>query len=586
MKLMNQLKAATAGLILGAASVAMGADLQDYARPGQLEPLREGEMSLYRTPWRSNVRTVSAYDAAQGVGVYWKHIPHTWTEEIQARVMQEMAKAGVTRARLAPHFTLYFNAEWTGPKPQEIEALRKELRACKAAGIRPCIVFVHIPPVGRPGTDDLQEWYTYMTNKDGQRVRRGWTTDLLPVGERGSKEYQAFVEKTMIGMRAIMDEARAAGFTEPNSYDLEMGQNLWWGAPAIPEPMPHTDLTALDPGGTIYEFDKLLMEIARKDGYQEPTFWWGQTHHIFEKQGEKNLPKDAAGYAVSIYSAYSGITDKSWINVDMYKGGPHDVWPPNREPMSFVDGNPPSLVLSRPESYMADFTRHDNLIELINRLDREVAITSLGAVPSDIPDVQSGGLSGWDIKSRAATRSLAFWLNQGARFVLLHSAFEGGQKDKGEMIHSLIPDTGNIESFTLDQSKPLQTIGLLTSVWKDAKKLDQVTPLNFRFALADDDVLIPRSEGSENELKASDAVTLLPFQIDEKRYAVAAYIMTPDISRVLPARSITLEIDRPIKGEVKTLVPHTQQRGEAKVDGQTITFDIRDDVTWVMIEVE
>ena len=76
------------GCLLGA-GVAAGSEpvLQDYFKPGQLEPLAEGTASLYRVPWRSNPRTVPAADALAGLGVYYKHLaPNT-------NVMPQLAAA-------------------------------------------------------------------------------------------------------------------------------------------------------------------------------------------------------------------------------------------------------------------------------------------------------------------------------------------------------------------------------------------------------------------------------------------------------------------------------------------------------------
>jgi hypothetical protein len=585
MRIMDQIRSVALILATGATIALAGpAKMQDYAKPGELDPLPENVASVYRTPWRSNLRTVSAYDALQGAGVYWKHIPLSWTGKDQIHVMQEMAKAGVSRARLAPHFTMYIHKDWTAPMPEEVETLRKELRACKAAGIRPVIVFVHIAPVGKPNTDELQRWWRFGTNENGETFERTWTTELLPVGEIGSDKWNRWVDMTYTCLKIILDEAKAAGFTERASFDLEMGQNLWWGAPAVPEPMP-AGLEVLDPGGVIYEFDKVLMEKARRDGYQEVTFWWGEAHHKFERTSEKNLPSDAAGYAVSIYGAWSGNLAGTWLKANLFNGGPNDLWPVSG-PMSFAEGEAPSMTLARPESWMADFSRHDNLVDLIKRMDRPVAITSLGTVPADIPEWQAGGLSGWQIKSRGLTRSLAFWLNQGAKFVLLHSAFEAGQPDAGETVHSLIAETEDITSFELEDSQPLATLASFTSALAGAEKLDKITPLNFRFTLANDFILIPASKGSDKVLRASDAVTLLPFQLDDNSYAVAAYVMSTDISRPITPIPITIEIDRKIAGDVKTIVPVTKATGTAKVAGSTVTFDLRDDVTWMVFDVE
>src|SRR5689334_21710031 len=101
--------------------------LQEYEKPNQLDPLPAGTASLYRAPWRANVRTVAAYDALGGIGVYWKHIPGNWTLDQQTNVMRQMFAAGVRRARLAPHLAIYITKDWKSPQPQELEELRKEL---------------------------------------------------------------------------------------------------------------------------------------------------------------------------------------------------------------------------------------------------------------------------------------------------------------------------------------------------------------------------------------------------------------------------------------------------------------------------
>lgn len=168
-------------------------DLQDCAKPGQLDPHPPGTASLYRTPWRSNVRTVAALDALDGIGVYWKHLPDTWTQDQQTNVMRQMFAAGVRRARLAPHLALSITKDWHSPQPTELETLRAQLRASKAAGIRPCVTFVHIPPVGRAGTRDLQDWW-----------RQG---ALMPAGDVGSPQFNGYLDKTYEALRFVLDGA-------------------------------------------------------------------------------------------------------------------------------------------------------------------------------------------------------------------------------------------------------------------------------------------------------------------------------------------------------------------------------------------
>jgi len=326
------------------------------------------------------------------------------------------------------------------------------------------------------------------------------------------------------------------------------------------------------------------MRRARKARYKAPTFWWAQTHHHFEHCTDREVPPEAVGRAISFYSGWTGITTTTWFGSTQFskRPGVEDTWPVRPTP-KFLEGKPPRLVLARPEGWMADRTRRDNLIELIQASRTPVAVTSLGTVPMSIPDASAGGLNGWQIKQRGLTRSLAFWLNQGAPFVLLHSAYENR---RDEMTHALMPYMKDPLKFRWSDSAPLTTLRLFVEPLAGAKKLTKLEPLKFRYALAEDAELIPAT-GKAGPIRASDAVALLPFQIDRTRFAVAAYVVTPNIALPIKPVQITLEVDKPIRPEVATLRPYTQRRGAAAIvqrgeHATTIRFEIADDVTWMI----
>jgi hypothetical protein len=218
-----------------------------------------------------------------------------------------------------------------------------------------------------------------------------------------------------------------------------------------------------------------------------------------------------------------------------------------------------------------------------------VAITALGTVPNEIPAAAAGGLDGWQIKQRGLTRSLAFWLNQGSQFVLLHSAYEAGQSDDGAGAHSLLPTSIDPGTFTIERSRPLTTLRSFAQALDGATPIETPAELTFHFALVPDPVLIPASGGS-GPLRASDAIALLPFQIDGGTFAVAAYVVSPNIAQPLDAIEATVQIDRRIAGSVSTMRPATQQRGTALVeqrgDATVVRFDLHDDVTWLRFAVE
>jgi len=573
--------------VLLPAGCAAGTGFQAYAKPGELDPLPEGAASLYKAPWRASVRTVSAHEALQGIGVYYKHIPH-WTEQQHTDVMKQMAAAGVKRLRLAPHHALYIHKDWTAPSKQELERIRWEFRACKAAGIRPCVTFVHIPPAGKPGSDELEKWFKRNWNKG--------LAGLVPVDEIGTPSWNAYLEKTYLSLSFVLKEGRAAGFAEPGSYDLEMGQNIWWGAPAIRDPWPSLTLKELRPGGRFYEFDRALIQRARKEGYKGPTFWWAETHHLFEKCVDEEVPPECAGRACSFYTQGIGPSTKEWFKKAL------DTWPVPG-PMRFLEGAPPEMVLARPEGWIADRSRHDNMISLMRRSKTPIAVTSLGVVPREISGYEQSALNGWQIKQRALTRSLAFWLNQGAAFVLIHSAYEGGRGDGGKLEHSLIPGPiKDTKLFRWQDAPPLVTMRAFCDGLAGAKPIKDVRQLSFRYSVKPDPVIIPRT-GKAGPMRASDLVALLPFQVDGGTFAVAAYVLTPNIAETMEPVRITLEVDALVVGTATTLRPYDGSKGKAKFVSAKVTlvspnpaphiparstwqFDLHDDVTWVRFKLE
>ena len=545
---------------------AVGAPTNEYHRPGELTPPPEGVASLYRAPWRDNPRTVSAYDALQGIGVYYKHVP-PWTVEQNTQVMRQMAAAGVKRLRLAPHHAMYIDKDWTSPGSNELAVLNSELKGCRLAGIRPCVTFVHIAAMGKG--DEMSRW-----------MKRDWNKGLMPLGNGpGSPEQQAYSQKVYLAMKAILQSARDAGFADAGSYDLEMGQNLWWGAPALP-PFPGLTLDMLKPGGQVYEFDKALMERARKEGYREPVFWDSQCHHYFDKMTDAEISAPAVGRAISFYSPYAGTTTNGYVGADDW---------PTRAPLTFAEGQPPEVILCRPEGFMADFSRHDNLISLIRSSRKPVAVVSLGVVPYDIPNLRTCGMDGWELKSRGLCRSYAFWLNQGAAFVLIHSAYEGANDINS---HALMPQIKDTASFSWQDSKPLVALRGFAQGLEGAEPLkpDELIPLQLRFALSIDPILVPATTTNMSPLRASDLMALFPYQIDSRTLAVAAYVVTPTITVPMASAVMTLRINKAIKGDIRVLDPVTGIEGKADVtergnDFTVLRAEINDSVKWLRFRV-
>jgi hypothetical protein len=255
-----------------------------------------------------------------------------------------------------------------------------------------------------------------------------------------------------------------------------------------------------------------------------------------------------------------------------------------RKPLSWEHGAPPPILLARPEGWMADYSRHDSLVPLLGRGQPPIAITSLGLVPQDLPAPARAGIDGWRIKQKCVARALAFWLHQGAEFVLLHSAYEGKQD---VMSHALIPYLPDPASFDWRSAPPLAIVAAFQAALRPAQPDTTPRALRMRFALEPDPVLIP--DRGAGPLRASDAVALLPFQTGNNRFAIAAYVLTPDITQDLGPLALSLRIDahttsataqRLLTGDTTTLdVEH--DNGESLLHA-----DLYDDLTWIVLETK
>lgn len=135
------------------------------------------------------------------------------------------------------------------------------------------------------------------------------------------------------------------------------------------------------------------------------------------------------------------------------------------------------------------------------------------------------------------------------------------------------------------------TLRSFSEALEGAKPIANLASLHSRFALDDDPVLIPATGGA-GPLKTSDALALLAFQIDDHTFAVAAYVVTPNIAQAMKPVRATLQFDRKLQSaNLSTIRPATLERAAATVvdrgsTATTIALDLYDDVVWLRLSVE
>ena len=98
------------------------------------------------------------------------------------------------------------------------------------------------------------------------------------------------------------------------------------------------------------------------------------------------------------------------------------------------------------------------------------------------------------------------------------------------------------------------------------------------------------ASGNGKALHASDLVAILPFQLDERSFSVAVYVMTPNIAESMPSLKMTLQVDKKVIGDVSALRPSDQTIGKVEIqkaeDSTIIKFDVHDDVSWIRLKIE
>jgi len=140
--------------------------------------------------------------------------------------------------------------------------------------------------------------------------------------------------------------------------------------------------------------------------------------------------------------------------------------------------------------------------------------------------------------------------------------------------------------FRWQDTPPLVTLRSFCDGLADAKPVKRLVDLRFRYALQPNPMLIPPAT------RASDMVALLTFQLDARRFAVAAYIVCPKVAKRMTPLRITLQVDRKITdADVSAIHPCSRLTGRPLVLGRTensTTFscDIYNNVTWLRFEVE
>ena len=203
------------------------------------------------------------------------------------------------------------------------------------------------------------------------------------------------------------------------------------------------------------------------------------------------------------------------------------------------------------------YVKTESLTRLINPVDRRIRpsgsatfhhyMTEFGFDPATygVEDPSEGQLT----KAKTLLRGSLFWLNKGLKAIWFYADFHGGEPEHFALSLDLLPSwAADLRSYPADPDSalglPLRALRNLTAMFKPAKALSSIRQLDIEAAAAEGDGggLIFAGKGSHPSFTYQDALAILPFQVDERAFIVALYVMSRNITQALPETQFVVRV--------------------------------------------
>ena len=551
----------------GIAATSLWAAAQPYTDPTLLE-MPWGRYSFVRPAWRGYLETVPAVDYLQGLGVVWNRVPPGVSER---ELAERLAAAGFARVRLE---IPWGSVDWDETRFIAADEARtaRVLRALKEQGLRPLILLNanHLQPCpvqwreltvladAPAGSVELEARAdltgaagyaaTVMSLADGvepgplleQASLEGGSRVQLskglprPVraGERlrvallkypplhavGSEEF----ERTAAGwLRYVaLTSAFVAEHYGSDDVDFEIWNELTFGSAFLDAARYGARLgevpDLLQPGGRAHELARRTVQALAQHSPRSRVIW-GFSNTTFFHVKVPDLPTGIHGQSYHPY----GTGRRCFA--DLIRG---------KEALLLDDVVPPGCAV-QPEGYAHSWSQTESLVRLIAPAARVIRppgstefrhyITEHGVAPREL------GITDASAAQRAKTKFLLraplLWLGKGITGLYVYGAFDGDNSGFG-----LLGERG-------EATPALAALQRLTRRLRDATPVAVPQPLM---------LAVERDPAAPPELIAGapqrDFVAVVPLQLDSRRFALAAYVMTQDFPRDLPEQPYFIEV--------------------------------------------
>ena len=550
--------------------------VRPYVDPSQMD-VPWPKHSHVKQPWRGFLETKPAVDLLEGIGICYHH--HGGNLEVQLALL---AKAGIRCIRWEQPFGTYDPDIGALAKHSE-DRYREVLQACKKLGITPVIllnahhgvpcklksfdrtVMADAPKSStelllnsveglRPvhsGTNGLtQYWagevlFTEVDNvrkavrlskplpkalKKGERLN---CVDLyyLPLHPVGTPEFEHTSDGWVDYARSVCRVAMQEGV----KIEIEIWNELsfgsyFFGGNGINSYWPGRakyEKDFLNPGGHAWEVANRTVRMVRKE-FPDVRVIWGFSNTTFFHCPISKLPPGIDGQSYHPYGT-------GWRKLPEREQG-------KNEPHRCLEQHCPDYQMVMAEGWAHTFIQCESLMHHL-RPDKRLTvkpegtetfhhyITEHGIVPAE------AGVTGDDaslrLKQKFLVRAILFWLNKGLTRITI---FQAGPEEhdhgmaislsKARQLRQLPPDT------ELDQwlSPALQSLRRTVRVFDGAVPISQPRAFDVEVDKLGLERKVFEMPSGKRTLYFRDLFALLPFQVNERKFVFAYYVVSPTYS--------------------------------------------------------
>ena len=575
---------------------------QGYTDPRLLD-VPWGNYSFIRQGWRGYLETVPAARYRDGLGVVWGRTPpHRSADEIATM----LAWAGFRRVRLE---IPWGSVRWdeTGFEEATEQRMAQILGALRAHGLRPLILLNanHLQPcpvqwreLTVQGPAAAGE-YTVAVTGDliGLSTASNPTIMSLADGTHAGPLIVSYVpgERTIHGDTYVLRlskplahalrprdtlrvailrypplypvgttqfEATAAGWLRyveltarlvdkaygEDAYDVEIWNELTFGSAYLDIDNYREPQTArqvpdfLHPGGNAWELASRTVQWL-KHTHPRTQVIWGFSNTSFFHTRISELPQRLDGQSYHPY----GTGRRCYA--DLVRG--------KRELL--LDSYVPSGCVVQPEGYAHAWQQTESLLRLIAPSARSAHppastsfqhfITEHGFSPAEMGITTLAEAQ--HAKQSFLLRAPLLWLNKGLSALYIYDLYEPDETGLG-----LLRSDGSV-------SPALSALHRLTSEFAGPKELAHSRQLSLEIAREGVPTGILPGDADGLHLRQEEAAAFLPFQTDDNRFVIAAYVMTQDFPTPLAPQPYRVTISG-LDGRNATVKYYAPDAGSAQ----------------------